>query len=471
MSIPDEIVDQTWAATTVPELFAQTEQPLTISFELTPEQTGAAEEILAWVTDPDASRFFSLSGPAGAGKTTLLRVLAERFKEEGVLSVTWSATTGRAAVRLREAARLRRKVSTLHSALYHAPEEVDNQERRRIDLHFEHVREEAAKVLVVDEASMVGEALFRGISTSRYGKVLFVGDPYQIPPVEEEKDGFNLFSEVSGPELRTVLRTAGAIVEAATIVRETGQIPGAREGGGSRYDVVFDGNHNTCAQAAIRTLLDDPEDHVLVTWRNEVRMRLNKVIRQVLGRAGDLPEPGEPVVVCLNSHLQRVMNGDFAWVEEWGGEGPELAGLRTRKVRLRRSPPRSPAIGQEVLDGVLDGLDETFEILTFVSGGRWGVFDGTRPYVELRKWNEALEAAGLSRFEVVPLTYGYCLTAHKVQGSEFRRATTLLLGDLRSAHFRKPTVLPNGERMPFSTRWLYTSLSRARRHSTLLVGT
>ena len=68
-------------------------------------------------------------------------------------------------------------------------------------------------------------------------------------------------------------------------------------------------------------------------------------------------------------------------------------------------------------------------------------------------------------------TYGHALTAHKAQGSEYRRVTVFMPKmDNVSAHFRKSTELPDGTKIPFGVRFFYTACSRAKEQLTVLVG-
>jgi len=421
--------------------------------QLTLEQAAAVKEILAWAESDD--RFLSLSGPAGSGKTTLLKEVKQRLGKHAV----WSAMTGRAARRMREAAGLQAK--TLHSALYHAPREVDNKKHRRIDLEFDDVRREGCDVLVVDECSMMGRDVFEDVVESPYRKALFVGDGFQIPPVsrdEKREEDWTIFREVSGPRLTEVMRSSGAVVEAANYVRVNQEIPKeSAEHGGSVYECSSD------FREAVRGWFDDRDDHVLVTWKNDARMRLNRQIRQALGYAEHLPEPGEPVVVRKNFPAENMMNGDLMYLDAWLGEGPELAGLKTCYVCLREDP--SPRI--ESFDDVFE-KDSRRTFLTFLDGRDNGPFDGFPPYVDLRTWRAACDEAGVG--DPIPITYGYCLTAHLAQGSEYRRVTTLLFNDLANRNFRKTTTLPDGSAAPFSMRWCYTAISRAKDRSTLVLG-
>ena len=423
-------------------------------------QSEAIDRILRW-SDPDTSeRFLSLSGPAGTGKTSILQVLADRWGR----GVKWAAMTGRAARRMREAAGLR-GATTLHRALYGRFDEVDNVKRQRIDLRFRDVRKEVDSILVVDEASMVDRRILDDIRSSRYQKVLLCGDGVQIPPVSDDGKGdWSVFQEVTGPQLSEVMRTAGAIVEAGTIVRERQEIlRGVLEHGGSRYE------HTTDFRGAIRQWFDDREDHVLVTWRNESRMRLTAQIRSVLGHASPYPEPGEPVVVRRNSYAHGIMNGDLYYVDDWLGDGPEIAGVKTRFLRLRETRyPLLPIASVEDIEPDDCAMAGRTPTLLVPLQGREAVFDGFLPYVGLTAWKSGLEAAGVDESSIIPVTFGYVLTGHLVQGSEYRRATTLLFGDMSSRNFRKPTALPDGTKMSFAMRFIYTCVTRAKERSTLV---
>lgn len=99
--------------------------PSPLSFTCTEEQQRAVDQILTWRRSTShlfvpSSRFMKLTGAAGTGKTSVLQVLRERLRGT---RTAWSAMTGKAASRMREAAGLPGK--TLHSVLYHPPREVD----------------------------------------------------------------------------------------------------------------------------------------------------------------------------------------------------------------------------------------------------------------------------------------------------------------------------------------------------------
>ena len=73
--------------------------------------------------------------------------------------------------------------------------------------------------------------------------------------------------------------------------------------------------------------------------------------------------------------------------------------------------------------------------------------------------------------EPIPITWAYALTAHKAQGSEWRRVTVFLSNaDINNSYFFKNTALPDGSKMKFAMRWIYTAITRAREQVTIVIG-
>lgn len=168
--------------------------------ELSNEQSNA----LSAIAHHDFSRPFFLGGYAGTGKTTILKRLLEDYGPDKILFL---APTGKACQVLKSKMP-EADVRTIHSALYSAHEISEEAiEKLRLDaekgdeeakrLYEFYTKPEALRVrfqlnpcselvynlVIVDEASMVGEKEFNNlISVAR--KIVFVGDPAQLPPVE-----------------------------------------------------------------------------------------------------------------------------------------------------------------------------------------------------------------------------------------------------------------------------------------------
>ncbi|GAG10463.1 unnamed protein product [marine sediment metagenome] len=259
---------------------------------------------------------------------------------------------------------------------------------------------------------------------------------------KEEKEfgkDFSIFGKVEGPSLSKVMRSGDDIIDVATQLREENQVPKKSKGG---YSIC---RSETPGIDCVQGYLDDQDDHILITWRNQLRMQANKLIRRKLGHRGVLPNPGEPVLVCKNNEV--VLNGEIHFADVFS-DGPSIGPeVKTKQFRT---------------DGGIMILANT--------QGKSEPMDGFMPDVkDWKAFHAQLREAKVP--DPIPVTYGYVSTAHKAQGSEYRRVSIFLSAyDLQSKHFTAPTTLPNGEKMPFATRWLYTSLTRAKTRVSLILG-
>ena len=412
-----------------------------------PEQRVAIDRINGWVNKTEPGMQISLSGAAGTGKTTVLGEIKKFLGSSGGGNVAWTAMTGKAALRMREAAGVEAK--TLHSTLYKRPSQGRNNK-----LYFNSLKPpDMIKYLIIDEASMITPKIYNDIQAwvAQGVRVLYVGDGYQLPPVldykeiKEHGEDFSIFCKVQGPQLNQVMRSGDDIIAVATQLREENQVP--KKNVGEAYKIW---RSETPGMEAIDSWLKDNDDHILITWRNKLRMAANRLIRKRLGYEGVLPNKTEPVMLCKNGDTDSgpVLNGEIHFTDSISGE-----------VRF----------GQEVTCKNFY-TDMGFNI--FVNAqGREEAMDGMFPNV--KDWAVYMKEFKVSRMpDPIPITYGYVSTAHKAQGSEYRKVTVFLAGeDMQNDKFRKDTMLPNGKTMPFATRWLYTSLTRAKSQVSLILGT
>lgn len=234
-------------------------------------------------------------------------------------------------------------------------------------------KSEAWKVslLGVDEASMVDRRVGEDI-TSFPAKVLAIYDPFQLPPV----GGGGYFTDrppdVTLTEVHRQARDSG-ILNLATVIRE---------GGWYQYgwynadcEVVRRGDRARNLQLMLAA------DQVLV-GRNETRRHLNALVRSERGFTSDLPVEGDRLVCTKNDHDVGLLNGSM-----W--EVRRVDGVRDRKV-----------------DMVVAPLDETGSANLFVSA--WAsVFESGQepPSYEVREGH--------------CFDFGYALTVHKAQGSQW----------------------------------------------------
>jgi len=151
-----------------------------------------------------------LQGYAGTGKTYLLRDVVD-FIQMNRLQVVATAPTNKAVKVLKALIRLEGNFSTIHSALG-MKEYIDDQgiQHFRSDPKAGYPAEKY-DIIIIDEASMLDDTIFEELVElcNRGKKILFVGDPCQIPPVnhefakpfikeiqEEYKIGVSILSEI-----------------------------------------------------------------------------------------------------------------------------------------------------------------------------------------------------------------------------------------------------------------------------------
>ncbi|MBI9050769.1 MAG: AAA family ATPase [Anaerolineaceae bacterium] len=124
-----------------------------------------------------------LSGSAGTGKTTVISAIIKAIEKAHGYEANFIllAPTGKAADRLRE--RTGKEASTIHSFLAQHGWLNDNLSFKRDKGRME----ETVTTYIIDESSMLDlpllATLFRSINWKSVQRLIFVGDPNQLPPI------------------------------------------------------------------------------------------------------------------------------------------------------------------------------------------------------------------------------------------------------------------------------------------------
>jgi len=436
------------------------------SFTPSPTQAAAIGEIKKWFeTRTEGQQVFRLFGYAGSGKSTVLKFAIDelglslhRSARDGtcVPGVVTATFTGKAALVL---TRKGTPARTIHSLIYSVseateeeveaagkrPREAEDAARRLTG--FDRTAAEAAieamrqalsamkhprftlnpqsdaadaRLIVLDEVSMVGEDMARDLMSFRK-PILVLGDPGQLPPIKGE----GAFTSVAPDVMLTEIHrqaAESAIIRLATMARE-----GQPIGFGS-YDAHVAKMHkgDITPEQALR-------GGQLICGMNATRLQLNNAMRAAAGFGGTwLPTGTAEKIICLkNQNDLGLINGMFLALEDIVDEGS----LFFSAVVTDDEGRRVGAPDHEGKPGRLRIYKGHFEDHVAYDRHRHD-----RDWKDKKRLTEA--------------TFGWAITAHKAQGSQWENVIVWDDGLGRSDLDRR--------------RWLYTAITRAERGLVLL---
>lgn len=373
--------------------------------KFSPQQDEALKAVSRWLKKGDTP-IFRLFGFAGTGKTTLARHFAEDVDGD----VQFAAFTGKAAQVLR--ARGASNARTIHSLIYRprGEEAVEDENTGKTSMAptFSLNRQSPvakAKLIVVDECSMVDEDLGRDLMS--FGTpILVLGDPGQLPPIS----GGGFFTEHEPDYLLTEIHRQARdnpIISLALDVREGRQL--------------MYGDHGT-AQVISKNDVEQEEvlaaDQVLVGI-NRTRRRYNQRLRQLKGFDAVTPQSGDKLVCLRNDPAKGLLNGSL-WTVMTASRETTRPG-----INLLVSPEEEDADRGVAKIKLLKAAFEDP--------------DADVPWQQKKRFDD--------------FDFGYALTVHKAQGSQW---DNVYLFD-ESYAFRD-----------MRERWLYTAVTRAAERLTVV---
>lgn len=231
-----------------------------VGFELEPEQR-AAVHLAA------DHHFCVITGGAGCGKTTVLKAVCEVLEAQR-FNVIQIALAGKAVKRMMEATD--RKAFTIASFLKKVRDSVDTGE----------VDNSVPTAVLIDEASMVDLLSFAAIARALRDevKIIMVGDPHQLPPVGP---GLVLHALPGTPgiahvELKAPRRFDSAIAEFANSIKD-GVLQTPDDNSNIKWIETRDEN---LAQFAARSLLESPDDAIVLTSTRDLARTINQIVQQ-----------------------------------------------------------------------------------------------------------------------------------------------------------------------------------------------
>lgn len=415
--------------------------------ELAREQQAALDAILAWHGEARekgyAAEPFVLCGYAGTGKTTLMNFLLDEIG-----GATCATMTGKAMNVLKRKVGDKAKCRTIHNLLYkptgyqerelvekreglaqavHAEQdpnrvsemlrEISTLDAKLNALSFTRNEEEegSAGLIVVDEASMLSKHVLDDL-VDLGRPVLLVGDDMQLPPVQ----GKSVFEQLGvDARLTEVHRQAleSPILALATAIRQGDQ-------------AVVDSWRKFPFDAGMAARADK-----VLCYMNKTRHNINRMLRQAHGFSGDFPVKGDKLICTHNVRGYSMING---------GEAVATSDFATEQVR-----------GKTLGHGEIRYEDnDPAEFRVSLEQFAKHYLDPDRNREHRARIDELTVPRMDDRFgDVRFFDYGYAVTVHKAQGSEYEK---VFLYDDAAWLAKKPGGKTQRQ------RWLYTAVTRAK---------
>jgi exodeoxyribonuclease-5 len=275
-------------------------------------------------------------------------------------------------------------------------------------------------LIIGDEASMISDDMLADL-TSFGVPLLAVGDHGQLPPVGENKSTLMLRPDI---KLEKIHRQAAdnPIILMSARIRETGEIDDSLIDGDAIQVTSLSKLNRLVAERFTPDRLASQDGSIMGTGfivsTNKLRVGLNEQARISMKTKGALPKKGE-VVICLKN------------------QAPVYNGMRAMLT--------SDAYGDTDNENkILADLDFVEDKLTTAATSMFvPQFNNLETFKP-----ETLADIGMTYARAGGLfDFGYVMTCHKAQGSQFPEAIVVLdnLGWLRENR----------------ARWIYTSITRA----------
>jgi len=404
---------------------------------LSDEQEIVLNELIKWVENRTfqikEKKIKVVRGFAGTGKTFLISELVKNLKKNRPLHISLCCFTGKAVSVLKK--RLKENnalydsdyIGTVHKMMYKPIFYIENGQPKlkkweKINIYSD--------LIIVDEASMINKKIFQDIIYHGI-QTIFFGDAGQLPPISPEN--FNLL-ECYDYELTTPHRQSleNPIIQLSQKIRNDEIIKVGIYGDG-----VFKLN-NTQGKKVFEDILNNDYDEnntIVLCGLNRTRVELNKKIRKKLRGFEGFPNSTDRIICLKNNSETGIMNGQ----------------LGTLVFSL---PSTINYCGKKLLETTIkmDDHDIMFDALLDE-----GTFNSKNSFINISKTynkkffkflNKNIKYSNYLNIDF--FDYGYCLSVHKSQGSEWENVIV----------FEETSKYWN---MDFYKKWLYTAVTRAKK--------
>ena len=424
----------------------------------------------------DSVQVFLLKGYAGSGKTTIIKILIECLEKEN-RNYVLMAPTGRAAKILRDKTG---KGQTIHSSIYNFDKLVSVNKDSEIEAehsfhyHFPVNQNDLNNnILIIDEASMISAKesknelftfgtnnLLNDLLTfarvkSNNNKIIFVGDPAQLPPITDsnsyalESNYLNsLGYTVVETEMKQVMRQGdNLILENANLIR--GLITKEnRDELALKYDneSFIKINSSEIIEKYIE-IFPVPEigNGAIISYSNSQCYQYNVAIRERIFPGKKNIEVGDLLLINNNNYHTygiELFNGDFAKVIGVSSElilqsAPIQNKQFNKKLNIQlhfrqitiRIPSHSEDINCYIIDSLLHSMNRDLSldemkalyvnfVMRFKTKQNLNKESG-RNFYKVGSGEFRKELKNDPFYNALKVKFGYAITCHKSQGGEW----------------------------------------------------
>lgn len=458
-------------------------------------QETALTKLEAFLAGPE--QVFMLKGYAGSGKTTILKGLVE-YLNAIEKDFALMAPTGRAAKVIRE--KTGQEAFTIHKSIYSYEDMVEIEEGDSFYYYYK-IRNNVdivGKIFIVDEASMLSDAKSEGeffrfgsshlltdlITYTRIAhenvksKIIFVGDPCQLPPVGDNsskafeseylKIKFNISSYET--EMKEVQRQGldSGILKLAGKIRKS-----ISSGFFNDFNLKSNGRDilNPTYESFLQTWENTENPKIIIASKNKTCLDLNMQIREKrFGNAALSVQKSEIVIMGGNNYRKGIFNGEFAVINEVSdnvtqrtislrGKNPVTLYWREVELVFPDKESNNKIVKGKMLENFLYGdnflkPEETQALYVDFTTRHKGLKPKTEEFKEAIMQDEY--------FNCILMKYGYAVTCHKAQGGEWDNVFTVWDNDNMEGFDCFTDKQRNaGKTNQDFYRWAYTAITRA----------
>ncbi len=416
------------------------------------DQRAAFGRLVKYVRDPNDRSVYVLKGWAGTGKTFCISffinyLLDELFEDKSWYKIAVTGPTNKSVRVIKKSTGIyNHRVSflTIHKLLGLKEKITGDGVQEFVNDPTQPSKITKIKLLIIDEVSMLNDELFEQVIKKRNDiKIICMGDPAQIPPVgkpdcipfrEELAEQY----DIKTIELKTVMRqkldnpmiSASVLirnnvaesdpgVEPNTIVNENGE------------GIEFLNLNNPEQRKSISEIVaryfktsefeEDSEFAKIIAWRNKTVATMNSVVRRVIYGEERISEKileGEKLIA--NNPYIVMGTVVFNTNDEFTVESFKI---KTKKYRVEEAEENIKFYEASVW--YYDDNDtrqvEVIEILHEDSEYEFNRLANILKRIAIQKKGKDKSWINYYDFirEFADVSYAYCITAHKSQGSTY----------------------------------------------------